>query len=400
MRRILGVACLLVICGLLTAGLWPFNLFPRNDISWLRDRNGLQFGEHARIYSRGVSEVTKPKEESFCSLEVWLQPSVAHLKDPANILGFYTRDNPLQFRLRQDLDALLLKRDYRDQQNHPKTMQVGIEHAFRQNEQALFTITSSLSGTAVYRDGALVNVFPRFGLSCGDFSGQLVIGGSPIQYANWHGKLFGLAIYEQELTSKQVLRHYAMWAQKAVPEGAKHDRVLALYSFAERSGNIVHNTIGSKPELYIPGIFRIPHKKMLEAPWKEFDPTLGYLGHILINIGGFVPLGFFLYAYLMWNRQWNRADIVTILLGGMISVTIEILQGFMPERRSGVTDIITNTLGTGLGVMLWRWRPVLLLATKLRGLRQRVATERVDSTTGDITTPRGPKRAECSVDSR
>lgn len=367
MRKILGVICVLVISSVLAVGLWPFNLFPRNDVRWLRDGNGLQFGDNARTYSSDLFEVTKRNEESFCSLELWLQPAAGYLKDPATILAFYTADNPLQFRLRQVLDILLLRRDYRDQQNHLKTAKIDIEHAFRQDQQELFTITSSPNGTAVYRNGALVNVFAQFGQSCKDFLGQLVIGGSPIAYNNWQGKLFGLAIYEQQLTSEQVLRHYAMWTQKAAPEWSKNDRILALYSFAERSGRIAHNSIGSKPELYIPKIFRIPHKRMLAPPWEEFSADLEYFWHNSINIAGFVPLGFFFCAYLTWNRQWNRAAVVTILLGGIISVTIEVLQAFIPSRMSGVTDIITNTLGTGLGVMLWRWQPVQLLTTRLRG---------------------------------
>ncbi len=372
---------------MLTIGLWPFNFFPRNEVSWLGDANGLQFGERARIYSSGVSEATKPKEESFCSLEVWLQPAVRYLKDPANILGFYTPDNPLQFRLRQDLDALLLRRDYRDTQNRLQTITITLEHSFRQDEQVFLTVTTSPQSTSVYRNGALLNVFPHPGLSCTDFSGQLVIGGSPVVYASWPGKLFGLAIYEQELTPKQVLRHFAMWTQKVAPEGFRNDRPLALYSFSERGGRIVHDSIASTPDIYIPGIFRIPHKKMLELPWTEFDPHLRYLWDILINIAGFVPLGLLLCAYLTWNRQWNRAAIMTILLGGIISLTIEILQGLLFSRRSGVTDIITNTLGTGLGVMLWSWRPVQLLATKGSLPIQLVGIVRTDSTNRDIRMP-------------
>ena len=147
----------------------------------------------------------------------------------------------------------------------------------------------------------------------------------------------------------------------------KRDRtLLALYSFEKRSGRIIDNDIGSRPELYIPRIFSIPRKKMLALPWEEPSSGLDYVESIFINIVGFVPFGFFLFGYWTWNRDCNRAAPATILLGALISLTIEILQAFIPTRLSGVTDIITNTLGTCIGVMLWKWRRVQLLASRLK----------------------------------
>jgi VanZ family protein len=46
-------------------------------------------------------------------------------------------------------------------------------------------------------------------------------------------------------------------------------------------------------------------------------------------------------------------------------LTIEILQEYIPGRDSGMLDIITNTLGTFLGVLLFRWAPMQNLVSKL-----------------------------------
>lgn len=380
MRKILGAICLFVVCGLLTVGLWPFNFFPENQVTWLEGTNGVQFGEKARIYSSSRFEVSETKGNSFCSLELWLQPEIGYLRDSVTLVVFSTSDNPLQFRVRQSLDSLLVWRDSRDTRNHLQTIPVDIEHFFRQNERVFLTITTSPKGTSVYGNGVLLKVFPGFGLSCKDFSGQLFLGGSLNFYGSWPGKLLGLAIYQQELTLEQVSQHFATWTQKGAPESFQDERPLALYSFSEHKGRIVHNGVALGPSLYIPRVFRIPRKKMLALPWEEFSPGLQYVFGLLVNVAGFVPFGFLFFGYITWDRRWNRAPIVTILLGGTISLTIEILQGYLISRQSGVTDIITNTFGTGLGVMLWKWRPVQLLATNLTRPIRLHHTEQSDST--------------------
>ena len=89
-----------------------------------------------------------------------------------------------------------------------------------------------------------------------------------------------------------------------------------------------------------------------EPPWEEFKPNWGYYEDLLINIGGFVPLGFFFCAYFSSVRRLDRVVLATIVLGGVVSLVIEVLQAFLPTRDSGMTDIITNTLGSAIGAIL------------------------------------------------
>jgi VanZ family protein len=54
-----------------------------------------------------------------------------------------------------------------------------------------------------------------------------------------------------------------------------------------------------------------------------------------------------------------------VLAGAAISLTIEILQEYIPGRDSGLHDVITNTFGTFLGVLLFRWALMQDLTRKL-----------------------------------
>jgi VanZ like family len=79
----------------------------------------------------------------------------------------------------------------------------------------------------------------------------------------------------------------------------------------------------------------------------------GYYKNVMINIGGFVPLGFRFCTYFSSMRRLDRAVIATIVFGAVVSFTIEVLQAFLPTRDSGIAEVITNTLGTGMGALLY-----------------------------------------------
>jgi len=269
----------------------------------------------------------------------------------------------------QSIDDLLLQRVtvYRQRLTKSKFY---IGHVFRKNNPLFVTLTAGAQGTTVYLNGAFVRMFPRFGLSSEDLASQLFIGNHPLVEDGWQGQLKGLAIYDQALTEAQVLQHYNAWTTKQNAE-IENEGPIALYLFNEGSGTTVHNQMNSETDLRIPEHFFVLHAPFLERPWDEFQPSWSYWKNVLINIAGFVPLGFFFCAYFVSVRRMNRAVFATIALGAAISLTIEVLQAFLPTRDSGMTDLITNTLGTGIGAMLCNceWVQVLFATVGLGGRR-------------------------------
>jgi hypothetical protein len=345
-NRIPGLICISVLCGILILGLWPFHR-PRNQVSWLGVENGLRFGGYGTIASLGTFQMGGSEDQASCSLEIWLQPEL--VSDSNTFLSFSSSENPLQFSLHQYLSNVILKRETAG--GRQRTEVIGIEGVFGQIKPRFLTITSSAEGTEMYVDGVLSRAFPGFRLGK-DFTGQLVLGTSPVRPDGWPGQLKGLAIYDRELTAIQVAKHYKTWTTEGAPELVDREHVTALYLFNEHSGNVVHNALHPGVDLYIPKRFSLLHQIFLRPFWKEFKLEWSYARYILMNIVGFIPLGFFFYAYWTSARPIKSAALATVFWGLAISLTIEILQSYLPTRSSGTTDLLTNTLGTFLGVKL------------------------------------------------
>lgn len=102
------------------------------------------------------------------------------------------------------------------------------------------------------------------------------------------------------------------------------------------------------------------HQLLLEPPWQEFHTRQSYLKSCIINIAGYVPLGFFFSLYFTVVCKVKRVSLAAIVSGETVSLVIELVQEYLPTRYSGMTDIVTNTLGTGVGVVLHRTCALLL----------------------------------------
>ena len=352
-----GFVCVLVLCGILVLGLWPLHR-RKNHVTWLRNANGLYFGGDGTILSSGTFQIAGSQDEASGSLEIWLQPQDTSVS--STLLTFSTPENPLQLSLHQYHSYLILQRKI---QSERRTATIGIEGVFRQIKPVFVTITSGAQETAMYVDGVLARRFGQFRLGK-DFTGQLVIGSSPVERDSWQGELRGLALYHSELTAAQVLHHYETWTKQGRPHLSKNESVIALYLLDEHAGHVAHDAVRGF-DLNIPERYSLLHQIFLQPFWTEFKPGWGEWRDDLMNIVGFVPLGFFFFSYLSSIPRIKRPALATTALGFAVSLTIEVLQSYLPNRSSGTTDLITNTLGTFLGVRLGGFRTVRALLTRI-----------------------------------
>jgi VanZ family protein len=185
-------------------------------------------------------------------------------------------------------------------------------------------------------------------------SGQILLGNSPTGNEYWTGNLLGLAIYDRPLGGEEVSQHLPQHFHDLEKSG--EEGPVSLYLFDEHSGTLAHDSVGGH-HLLIPSRFEVLQKTILVPPWEDFRFTRSYLMDILTNILGFIPFGFFFSVYL-WLRKLRstyRILLISVLFAGCTSLSIELIQIYLPTRSSQLTDVITNILGATLGVILFHF---------------------------------------------
>ena len=350
-KKTLAIICFGIVSVMIVAAFWPFNPHPANHVTWLSDQNGLRFNGGGIVLNTNGFEFADSHSMAGVSLELWLEPSQENYSNA--LLAFSSPANPEQFRLRQSHDFLLILQEPRARARHMGMTWLWVPHAFQAHKRRFIAISSGASGTTVYLDGVPAENSSTFKIDPKGFSGHLILGASPTAYDTWRGKLLGLAWFSRELAPSQVSDHYKAWLN-GNSEAIENSRPVALYAFAERTGNIVHNQITSGPDLTIPSSFHVPYKPLLKAAWNEFYPNPAFFREVFINIVGFIPFGFFFCMLFSSGQPSQKIVVATIILGTLFSLTIEVLQVYIPMRDSGTTDIFTNTLGTAIGAILCR----------------------------------------------
>jgi len=342
---VLRLTAIGVCIGMLLIGLWPFHA-PRNEVRWSGQIPGLVFGRYGSIVSSG-SFGAMPKSATSCSLEIWLEPT--WVDSGGTILAFHRPAGRVTgFRVRQFVDGLEL---HRGGPAGSEGTKVYFAKVFSQPKPTLLSITTGEHGTAIYKDGVIVGRSPDFRFSSEDLAGQLIIGNTPGAINDWSGELKGLAIYHRELQPAEIENNVAAWIAGGGWDSAG---TIARYLFTEGKGNIAHNRVDSSTNLVIPEHYFVIQEPLLEAPWHEFHSRWSYWLDFAINIAGFVPLGLVLYAYF-YVAGAKHAGWLALALGFALSLTIEVMQAFLPTRDSGWNDVITNTIGTALGANLCAW---------------------------------------------
>jgi Glycopeptide antibiotics resistance protein len=349
-KTLLVILSVVVIGITLTAGLWPFSFHKKNEVWWKPGQAGLYFGGTGMAISNGKFPGAAPEVASGSSIELWIEPGVTW--DSSTILSFYERGTVPRIQVRQSGDDLAFT-SVRSLDETKKTKRsVFVDHAFRKGEKVFITLTSSGDALSIYINGVLKKSARNMKIQGSDFAGTMLVANAYDGNLSWTGTFRGLALYDRALQPKEINEDYDRWQH----EGdlmARKAQAYSLYLFNEQSGRRLRNSGRAGPDLVIPENYFIFEPGFLVPFWKEYRPSWEYAKDLAINVFGLVPIGCCFAALFAWLNGRKRSLLYTTMLGFCVSLTIEILQAFMPTRFSGTTDLITNTAGAALGGWLY-----------------------------------------------
>lgn len=346
--RVLGTACAAVLAIILTLGLWPFHA-PRNNVKWLKQANGLLFKKYGTAFSLFGIPPSQAPDSSSRTIEVWLR---AEPWQSGSFLSFYNPETSLAVSMRESLT------DFELIAYNPRSHQLNKAHfyaddVFDRSERTFIAVTVGKAGIKIYVNGSMAAQGRSLSIERA-FEGRLIAGDAPFHTDTWRGEIRGIAIYDAELPETRIVRHYQIWKDRRRPNKLDLDHISHLYLMDERGGNTIHDKVKPVIELVIPTHYTVIGKLSLEPIWNEFEFSANFARSALKNIIGFVPLGICCYLFVL-ICEWKRPILKVILVGFSVSLTIEVLQILLPTRDSGMTDLITNTLGTWVGIRACQW---------------------------------------------
>jgi hypothetical protein len=341
----------LVMAITLSAGLWPFSFRAENQVSWEAEHAGLYFGDHGMLISNGRFSGLGSNDKDVCSIELWLEPKLTF--DSSTILSFYPPMNNSALQVRQSGDDLVVTNSFGRQAGPQAERRVYVERTFKAAQPVLITLTEEKETLNVYVNGILKKSTKKVRMNGSHFAGTMIVGNTPYGNLSWTGTFRGLAVYDRALRPEEITKDSAIWQGDRRLIAQKDDRPYSLYLFNEQSGTVLHNLGKAGPDLLIPKNYFIFEPGFLVPFWREYRASWEYIKDLAINVFGLVPLGVCFAALFAWLIGIKRSLLYTTVLGFCVSLTIELLQAFMPTRFSGTTDLITNTSGTALGAWLY-----------------------------------------------
>lgn len=408
-NRRLGWLCLAILAVILLVGLWPLHPGAANNVRWQAGTNGLRFpgGEARSAYDPGgvaftphplTAPATTPLETGALTLELWVRPA----KEPEGVRGrmLAVTDAALEelFYVGQWSTQLLVLVRQAPGTGKTAFRELDVPEGFKAGEARGVTITSDASGTAIYMDGQLGKRYPHARLLAPNdrLAGKrLFLGNSPDGLNPWAGEWLGLAVYGRAFTPQQVRAEFMATgprigklaeaplalSRNQLPEppedvetrtGVQENQslltsaatvqqaALARYDFSVLTNGWIPDLAHAGNALFVPARLTFQKPRLASIEWSQLDG-----GDALLNVAGFVPLGFGLALWLRrsWRCSWIGALLAASVVGAGTSVIIELLQVYLPMRDSSLADLVGNTVGTLLGAVLAPYRRVRRRAT-------------------------------------
>jgi hypothetical protein len=352
-QKILITAALaLVLLITLWAGLKPKGYRFRNNATWLQRTCGIAIGPIGIAYSRdSLQWLRQNSQDTAFTIELSVEGAGLTANGCPYVLSFWDGTLPEPMMIGQWLNHLIVRvRDLNAQKGY---REFGALHVFDRGKKQLIQIVSSRSQTVFYINGDRTGEpLSASILSKNGLRGRLILGNSALANSPWQGKFHGISMCKKELSPEEAALRFRQWDSLGRADLPPMAQAAHFFRFDETQGAIAHDCVANGFDLQIPRLFHIIKKRVLTGPWDDFQWDRSYLLDILVNLAGFIPLGFLMALFLseiagIQSRKKNL--VLTVLVCFIISLCIELAQVYIPTRSSQLSDLVLNTLGGLLG---------------------------------------------------
>ncbi len=337
-----------------------------NNVNWLQTKYGIHFNHRGQI----ISEDSTPElyqmltKGDGLTIEVWISTYNIFQDGPARIFSYSMDPYYRNFTLGQSKDSLVMR--LRTELTDPNGVKPHIKIAGIFEPQKIYhiIITYNFYNECVFINGKkrICDSSVKGNFSNWDPSFKLVIGNEVTGDRPWLGEIYYAAIYNEALSSKEILLRYQSRIVNRVSSNINQINngkiPLVCYLFNEKEGNKVIDSGLNPPKINL----HIPEKLISKRPL--FDTQLRNLQYNFItkdnvlNVLGFIPLGLLLHRIIKFRFKIGfQAVIVVLILGGSISLGCEVLQHFLLSRNSSIIDVCTNVFGLSFGIAIEKITP-------------------------------------------
>jgi hypothetical protein len=325
-------------------GFRPFNFNQKNNVTIIKKGNGLVFNRFSVVVSDDLYLAERMRNGEI-TIEMILRSEKEYNNYAGNIFSFYNMNTQNEFLYFTQWKKDLMIYFYKDN----KLNRVDAGNIFKRNEIIYLTVVLGKSNMTVYANGVQVDK-NKIGLlnnlrlfdNC-----EMILGNSSEGKNQWFGEIYGLSVYNRSLDENDVLINYNYWKNS---NSIKKSEQILLYNFKVNSENTIMNEGDLQIGLIIPGKFLLEKKVLFDQTVKRI--SISSIKDIVINLLGFIPLGFFIGLFFIYLGKSNLfVFLITCLVGFSLSLIIEYFQIYLPTRTSSIYDLVINVSGTFLGVM-------------------------------------------------